>query len=426
MAHLDAELLAALALFVMRADSMIRNPHSRLSSGSQTLVLLCTHPIFETRLDHSPGVVKWLIPCLVRSFIDAQKAGYYGRIQQRLLYARLLERVLPASRHTERLKEYASCVDQQEEFVRFLAMLVESMTWLLDEAMSTLAEIKKRESQPQDAVVRDREVTDPSNEEQEDTFDATATEEGRNVSSIPFEELEGLCQTLMDGGLRSVKVMALIAKICGDVIVRSSLLLPQVVTSLDCCLEHLVGPRCLQLKVSNFEKYNFNPRQLLASICEIYITLEAADESAGRLQAAVCNDGRYFKPAVFLKAHKIAKREALMRVSDLGKFFDLADSMQKKATEVELEEHWLAKIWDEVPDEFKDPIMDDLMSDPVRLPTSGHVMDRKNIERHLMTEEFDPFNRMPLKKTDLAPDEVLRTRINAFLEEKRREVLEAP
>lgn len=37
--------------------------------------------------------------------------------------------------------------------------------------------------------------------------------------------------------------------------------------------------------------------------------------------------------------------------------------------------------------------MDELMSDPVKLPTSGHIMDRKHIERHLMTEEFDPFNR---------------------------------
>lgn len=39
-----------------------------------------------------------------------------------------------------------------------------------------------------------------------------------------------LCQSLMDGGLRAVKVMALVAKICGDIIVASSVLLPQVVS----------------------------------------------------------------------------------------------------------------------------------------------------------------------------------------------------
>lgn len=43
--------------------------------------------------------------------------------------------------------------------------------------------------------------------------------------------------------------------------------------------------------------------------------------------------------------------------------------------------------------EFLDPIMADLMTDPVRLPTSNTVMDRRNIERHLMSEPSDPFNR---------------------------------
>lgn len=46
-----------------------------------------------------------------------------------------------------------------------------------------------------------------------------------------------------------------------------------------------------------------------------------------------------------------------------------------------------------IQDEYKDPIMDELMVDPVKLPTSGQIMDRKHIERHLTTEEFDPFNR---------------------------------
>lgn len=34
------------------------------------------------------------------------------------------------------------------------------------------------------------------------------------------------------------------------------------------------------------------------------------------------------------------------------------------------------------------------MTDPLELPTSGKIMDRKHIERHLTTEEFDPFNRL--------------------------------
>jgi len=33
----------------------------------------------------------------------------------------------------------------------------------------------------------------------------------------------------------------------------------------------------------------------------------------------------------------------------------------------------------QVPDEFQDPIMADLMEDPVQLPSSGYIMDRAQV-----------------------------------------------
>ena len=50
----------------------------------------------------------------------------------------------------------------------------------------------------------------------------------------------------------------------------------------------------------------------------------------------------------------------------------------------------------EAPDEFYDPIMGTLMTDPVRLPTSGTVVDRTTIARQLLATPIDPFNRPPL------------------------------
>lgn len=52
---------------------------------------------------------------------------------------------------------------------------------------------------------------------------------------------------------------------------------------------------------------------------------------------------------------------------------------------------WMA----DAPDEFKDPLMDTLMIDPVILP-SGQIMDRPVIMRHLLNSNTDPFNRQPL------------------------------
>jgi len=49
----------------------------------------------------------------------------------------------------------------------------------------------------------------------------------------------------------------------------------------------------------------------------------------------------------------------------------------------------------DAPDEFKDPLMDTLMTDPVCLP-SGTIMDRAIITRHLLNSSTDPFNRQHL------------------------------
>ena len=49
-----------------------------------------------------------------------------------------------------------------------------------------------------------------------------------------------------------------------------------------------------------------------------------------------------------------------------------------------------------------DPLMDTLMTDPVRLP-SGTIMDRSIILRHLLNSPTDPFNRQMLTENMLEP-----------------------
>ena len=69
---------------------------------------------------------------------------------------------------------------------------------------------------------------------------------------------------------------------------------------------------------------------------------------------------------------------------------------------------------DDAPDDFLDPVMGTLMTDPVLLPTSGTIMDRGIILRHLLTSETDPFNRSPLTTSDLV-DQVIIVTIGIFL-----------
>jgi hypothetical protein len=42
------------------------------------------------------------------------------------------------------------------------------------------------------------------------------------------------------------------------------------------------------------------------------------------------------------------------------------------------------EVLENVPDDFVDPIMGDLMRDPVILPSSGKIVDRSTIARHIL------------------------------------------
>lgn len=63
--------------------------------------------------------------------------------------------------------------------------------------------------------------------------------------------------------------------------------------------------------------------------------------------------------------------------------------------------------YSDAPNEFCDTLMDTLMSDPVMLPSSHSVVDRRTIVMHLLNSETDPFNRQPLTEAELIPRSLL-------------------
>jgi hypothetical protein len=88
--------------------------------------------------------------------------------------------------------------------------------------------------------------------------------------------------------------------------------------------------------------------------------------------------------------------------------------LAKRADELVPEEEW-----DDVPDEFLDPLLNSIMRDPVLLPSSRQICDRGVILRHLLSESTDPFNRQHLTEDMLISDIDLKQRIDAWIKEKR-------
>jgi hypothetical protein len=197
-----------------------------------------------------------------------------------------------------------------------------------------------------------------------------------------------------------------------DVLVDDKVVLDQMITScLDPSLDRLVGPKCLQLKGqqgSNFGFYEFDPKKLLYQILEMYVFLARGDRRE-RVAKALSEDQRYFRPETLRKAISIARREHLIQPDMLKEFEEFAKYTNEFASN-------LSSVMDsvEIPDEFMDPIMAELMVDPVLLPTSNNVMDKRHIMRIIMSDDHDPFNRQPLRPQDLVPQDDLRRRIHEF------------
>jgi ubiquitin conjugation factor E4 B len=153
----------------------------------------------------------------------------------------------------------------------------------------------------------------------------------------------------------------------------------------------------------------------LGQIIDIYIHL-SCDEFA----AALARDERSFERHLFEDAAEKIQKNHIRSDIEVEKF----KSLLQKAGEIYTMNQKNEDDFADAPDEFRDPLMDTLMFDPVILP-SGVVMDRSVITRHLLNSQTDPFNRQPLTEEELQPHPELKTKIENWKREKKEKREEA-
>lgn len=161
-------------------------------------------------------------------------------------------------------------------------------------------------------------------------------------------------------------------------------------------MKQLFGQKCNDLKVRNPAKYGWDPRRLLGQLVDIYLHL-SCDEFA----AAIAADERSFSKEFFDEAADRIERLRIRSAVEVEKF----KALFQQAHEIYMANQTRDDEYADAPDEFKDPLMDILMVDPVRLP-SGIIMDRSIITRHLLNSSTDPFNRQPLTEDMLIPGNI--------------------
>merc|ERR1712107_637742 len=104
--------------------------------------------------------------------------------------------------------------------------------------------------------------------------------------------------------------------------------------------------------------------ELLQMIAEMYVFVGRADKE--KVQKMITEDGRSYHLKTFAKAVKILKREQMISQELLKAFETFVQELNDLAVS---QEAALAAV--KIPDNYLDPIMSDIMDDPVLLPTSN-------------------------------------------------------
>jgi ubiquitin conjugation factor E4 B len=422
---LDPDLFLLFTIWTLGSDK-IKNPNIR-GKAAHVLIGLVKDPRFGSRIERSPYAVRNIGPACIRVFsaVEKTKQSYYDirmhiKFELRIPIQRLFELLLNIEEHRAQLRSFVS--EFRDDFYKFASQLLNDTTYLLEEGLDTLMAIRKKEaegvneeessSQPAAAASSsggtaglgvDRTVEqDDQNEQGQDMY--------RRSRHDPIEH----CKQYMRMGHQTMSTLHQMCRQTCDVIVDDKVVLEQMITScLDPSLDRLVGPKCLELKSQrsryDFGQFEFDPKKLLNHIIEMYVYLARGSDRREKVAKILAEDLRYYRPETLRKAITIARREHLISPEMLKEFEDFVKFTNEFATQSKS-----AMDSVEIPDEFLDPIMAEIMTDPVLLPTSHNIMDRKHIMRIILSDDHDPFNRQPLKPSDLIPQDDLRQRILTF------------
>lgn len=184
----------------------------------------------------------------------------------------------------------------------------------------------------------------------------------------------------------------------------------RIANTLNFVLKHLVGPECSRVQIKDPESVSFKPAILLHELCTIYTNLQEIEYFC----ISVVKDERSFKPEYInqaLRRLKISKMA--FNQQKLEEFIKRVQHFSQQASQLE------EILGNDAPEEFICTISCDLMREPVLLPTSGNVCDLNTMKRILLNDEHDPFNRAPLKLSDLKELHELKGRIDHWIAQKK-------
>ncbi|EQL00225.1 ubiquitin fusion degradation protein 2 [Ophiocordyceps sinensis CO18] len=390
------EEMIALCITFLRSSEYIKNPY--LKSSLVSLLFSSTWPVMHFKrgvlgdqLISLPFANEYLLHALMKFYIECESTGansaFYDKFNIRYEIFQVMKRVWVNDVYKQQLTDESK--RNRSFFVQFVNMLLNDATYVLDEGLTKFPKMRSLE----------RELDDRS-----------LSAEDRQKKEEELQTLGTQATSYMQLANETVAMMKLFTQALSE-----SFIMPEIVSRLASMLnynlETLAGKKATaELSISNKDQYRFRPIRLISDFVDIYLHLGYSPIFV----EAVAADGRSYKPAEVLnRVTRILTSKHQKDAADIAKwekykllFFEAKQRLDQ--ADIDL---------GEIPPEFEDPIMGDLMKDPVLLP-SNHVVDRSTIMQHLLSDAKDPFTRQPMTMDDAISQTELRGRIEKWREER--------
>lgn len=331
----------------------------------------------------------------MKLYVEIESTGassqFYDKFTPRFWISIVMKSLWENNLFRESFKRESELSDPHD-FMKFFNMLLNDSIYLLDESLKMLTDIHSFEEDLDNGRIQPNEMNERRRLVQQHT---------------------PALQSYMMLARETVNMMHYLSKDFPAPFLRPEMA-PRVASMLNYFLLHLAGERCQNLKVKNAEKYHFKPKELITLLTETYMHFSKFDEFI----KAVAGDERSYRPEILNeKVPSILRRIRISTEKFIQDFIKFSEIVQSKANEFHMDD----VDYSDAPDEFYDPIMFNIMEDPVLLPSSKVIVDRATIERHLLNDSKDPFNRSELSVKDLIPQPELKKQIDEWKQSKKNQ-----
>lgn len=322
--------LVMLCITFLRCGEYIKNPY--LKSGLVTILFHGIWPTYNRKngtlgdlLNALPFATDYLLHALMKFYIEVETTGthtqFFDKFNIRYEIFQIIKAIWNNRIYQDQLSQEAK--SNLEFFVRFVNLLLNDVTFVLDESLTAFVQIHDLAEELKDADQMEQ---------------AVRTEKEEALSSA-----QGRAKSYMQLTNETVSMLKLFTEALADSFTKPEIV-QRLADMLDYNLDAMVGPKSSNLLIKDPQEYHFHPKWLLGEITDVYLNLRNKENFV----FAVARDGRSYKPANFEKATGLMKNKGMKSPQQLGHWRSLVEKF-KKAKEVDDQAE---EDLGEIPDEF--------------------------------------------------------------------------